>query len=72
MFHALPASVQGRFKVVDAKVKTTGDLSAFDRQGWAYFIDIDDTHTAMGSHKEQDKLFYWLLIGPSEIMPVIL
>lgn len=71
MYDVLAPDIQKRFQSIDAKV-ASGEIDCFDRQGWAYFVDIDETHTAMASFKERDNVFYWLLIGPSEIMPVIL
>ncbi len=33
----------------------------FDKMGWAYFVDIDDTHSAMGSYRKNDDVFYWMV-----------
>lgn len=71
MYDALDLARKSRFKEIDSAVRA-GDTSFFDRQGWAYFVDIDKAHTAMASFREADNVFYWLLIGPSDIMPVIL
>ena len=37
-----------------------------------YFVDIDDTHSAMGSYRKNDDVFYWMVLGSPETMPVIL
>jgi hypothetical protein len=71
MYDALPRPVQKRFKAIDEKV-AAGNLDLFDRQGWGYFVDIDKIHTALGNYREKEKVFYWVLIGPSELIPVIL
>jgi hypothetical protein len=70
-FQTLPAETQNKFKAIDARV-AAGDLSAFRTMGWAYFIDIDETAAATGSVKEDGALFYWLLLGTAQSMPVIL
>ena len=71
MYDALPRAIQKKFKAVDSSVKA-GDLTLFDRQGWGYFVDVDEKHTALGNYREKDDVFYWVLIGSSESMPVIL
>ena len=70
-FKKIPKSSQDRFRVIDRKV-ASGDFSMFDRMGWAYFVDIDDTHSAMGSYRKNDDVFYWMVLGSPETMPVIL
>ena len=72
MFDALPLFVQKLFLSIDSGLRENGDLEIFDRQGWAYFADVDEIHTAMGNYRENEKVFYWVMIGPSEKMPVIL
>jgi hypothetical protein len=71
-YDALPKGVQQLFLTHNEKLKKTGDLRQFDRQGWAYFLDVDRHHTAMGNLREDENVFYWVLIGPSSGMPVIL
>lgn len=70
-FNDLPEETKEKFKVIDRKV-TAGNLSGFDTMGWAHFVDIDDDWSAMGRVKEEGQLFYWLLLGSPESMPMIL
>jgi hypothetical protein len=70
-FAKLPASVQSQFKCIDTQV-AKGNLDSFDRQGWAYFVNVNDNCAAMGCLKEDGKLFYWNLIGSPATMPDIL
>jgi hypothetical protein len=74
MYDGLPREVQERFRIVDAWVRADDvDLDdIFDRQGWARFVDIDESHTAMGNYRENENVFYWVMIGPSESRPIIL
>lgn len=71
VFNGLSAEVQDKIKAVDGKLRAD-DLSDFDTQGWAYFVDFDDKWTGMGSVKENGAVFYWLLLTPPELKAVIL
>jgi hypothetical protein len=70
-FKQLPTDTQEKFKEIDAQV-AAGDLSSFSRQGWAFIIDLDDEWSAMGSHREEEGVFYWMLLGSGSKLPIIL
>lgn len=71
VFNGLSEEVKEKIKAVDRKLHAN-DLSDFDTQGWAYFVDLDDDWTGMGSVKENGTVFYWLLLTPPELKAVIL
>ena len=70
-FRDLPAQTQEKFRGIDRKV-ASGDFRDFDTMGWAHFVDIDTDWSAMGRIKEEGQVFYWILLGSPESMPVIL
>jgi hypothetical protein len=71
VFNSLPKQVQEKIKTVDRKL-AVDDLSDFQPQGWAHFIDFDDEWSGMGRVKENGTLFYWLLLTSPELKAVIL
>jgi hypothetical protein len=70
-FEDLPEATKEKFKLIDRKVML-GNLSDFDKMGWAHFVDIDEDWTAMGRVKEDGELFYWLLLASPQSKPMIL
>jgi len=69
-YKQLSPQLQRRFQEVDRGVQAD-DLSALDKQGWAYFVDLDKNHTAVGNRRVTEKVFYWLLLCSPETRPTI-
>ncbi|PZR77299.1 MAG: hypothetical protein DLM52_04895 [Chthoniobacterales bacterium] len=71
MYDALTDDVKTLFRLADANVKARG-LDGLEQQGWAYFADLDDDDVAMGSLRETDNVFYWMLVASRGTSPTIL
>jgi hypothetical protein len=69
-YKRLPPELQRKFQEVDRRVQAD-DFSVFERQGWAYFIDLDADHIALANHRKEENVFYWVLIYSRELKPII-
>ncbi|MBA3962851.1 MAG: hypothetical protein H0X40_13270 [Chthoniobacterales bacterium] len=72
LYAKLSPSSQKAFQEIDTALRATGDMSNFSKMGWGRFVKIDAHCSAMGSLREDDSLFYWMLIGTPATMPAIL
>lgn len=70
-FRELSPQAQNKVKAIDRRI-VADDLSDFDRQGWAYFVNLDDDHVAIGNYREPEDLFYWWMIVSPDTKPIIL